>query len=215
MGFKVNHYQVAREELAFYGEDHTGLQNLIALIIGPNANPKSTGELAALGIDHLASMSVNEFKEFEEVDDVLATRLHAAFRIAERFIAFKRGKNTKIKSTTDAANLFSYMRSYKQEHFAVAFLNTKLEVIARRDIFKGTLDSSLVHPREIFREAIKLSSAKIIVAHNHPSMDTNPSFEDIQVTERLVNSGNLIGIEVLDHIIIGDGFYSLKQEGYI
>ncbi|MNG08972.1 hypothetical protein D3C84_923670 [compost metagenome] len=96
------------------------------------------------------------------------------------------------------------------------FLNTKNQVVARETLSIGTLNASLVHPREVFREAIKRSSASIICAHNHPSGDPAPSPEDITLTQRLREAGTLIGIEVLDHLIIGDGkFVSLKERGLL
>lgn len=106
------------------------------------------------------------------------------------------------------------LRYLQKEHFVCLFLNTKNHVLAQETLSIGSLNASIVHPREIFRAAIKRSSASIICAHNHPSGDPTPSPEDIQITERLVQAGELIGIEVLDHVIIGDKHYiSLKEQG--
>src|SRR5699024_7372546 len=103
-----------------------------------------------------------------------------------------------------------------QEHLVALFLNTKNQILHRQTIFIGSLNASIVHPREIFREAVKRSAASIICAHNHPSGDHTPSQEDIHVTRRLVEVGKMIGIEVLDHLIIGDRkFISLKEKGYL
>ncbi|GAE93031.1 DNA repair protein RadC [Gracilibacillus boraciitolerans JCM 21714] len=108
------------------------------------------------------------------------------------------------------------MRYLKQEHFVALFLDTKNKVIHKETVFIGSLNASIVHPREVFRIAIKKASGSIIVCHNHPSGDPIPSNEDVQVTKRLKESGKMIGIEVLDHIIIGDGnFISLKEKGYL
>ena len=108
------------------------------------------------------------------------------------------------------------MRHLNQEHFVALFLNTKNQIIHQQTIFIGSLNASIVHPREVFREAVKRSAASIIVAHNHPSGDPTPSQEDIQVTKRLNESGKMIGIDLLDHIIIGDRkFISLKEKGYL
>ena len=107
------------------------------------------------------------------------------------------------------------LRYIKQEIFKVILLNTKNEIISDIDISIGTLNSSLVHPREVFREAIKRSSNKIILMHNHPSGSIEPSMEDKKVTSRLIKCGEIIGIEVIDHIIIGDGTYFSFKENVI
>lgn len=122
-----------------------------------------------------------------------------------------------IQSPDDAAQLMmERMRFLKQEHFVCLYLNTKNQIIGEETIFIGTLNSSLVHPREVFMYAVKYSAAGIICLHNHPSGDCIPSQEDISVTKRLIDNGELMGINVLDHLIIGDKKYtSLKEKGYI
>src|SRR5699024_12812944 len=122
-----------------------------------------------------------------------------------------------IRSPEDGADyVMEEMRSLNQEHFVALFLNTKNQIIHRQTIFIGSLNASIVHPREVFREAVKRSAASIIVAHNHPSGDPTQSQEDIHVTRRLAESGQMIGIESLDHLIIGDRkIVSLKEKGYL
>ncbi|HLR64466.1 MAG TPA: DNA repair protein RadC, partial [Pseudogracilibacillus sp.] len=122
-----------------------------------------------------------------------------------------------IKSPSDGADyVMEEMRHLNQEHLVAMFLNTKNQIIHRQTIFIGSLNSSIVHPREIFREAVKRSAAAVICAHNHPSGDPTPSKEDIQVTRRLVEAGKIVGIELLDHLIIGSHSYvSLKEKGYM
>jgi DNA repair protein RadC len=108
------------------------------------------------------------------------------------------------------------MRFLSQEHFVCLYLNTKNQVLHKQTIFIGSLNASIVHPREVFREALKRSAASIICLHNHPSGDPAPSREDIEVTKRLVECGKMIGIDVLDHVIIGENkFVSLKEKGYL
>lgn len=108
------------------------------------------------------------------------------------------------------------LRYLKKEYLRVIFLNTKNVVIDVKDVSIGNLNSSIVHPREIYYEAIRKSSSSIIVCHNHPSGDPTQSEEDVNVTRRLYDAGKLIGIDLLDHIIIGDGCYiSLKEKGII
>src|SRR5699024_1835708 len=129
------------------------------------------------------------------------------------------GRNNRfiIRSPKDAADyLMEEMRSLNQENFVALLLDTKNQVIHKMTIFIGSVNASIVHPRETFKEAIKRSAASIVVAHNHPSGNPKPSEEDIHVTRRLVETGKITGIEVLDHLIIGDRkFISLKEEGYI
>jgi DNA repair protein RadC len=108
------------------------------------------------------------------------------------------------------------MRYLKKEHLKVVFLNTKNIVIDSKDISIGSLNASVVHPREIYSEAIRKSSSSIVICHNHPSGDPAPSQEDINITKRLFEVGKIIGIDLLDHIIIGDNcFVSLKEKGIL
>ena len=108
------------------------------------------------------------------------------------------------------------MRYLKKEYLKLIMLNTKNVIISIKDISIGNLNSSIVHPREVFYEAIKKCSASVVICHNHPSGDPTPSKEDINITTRLKECGKLLGIEVLDHIIIGNGTYiSLKEKGML
>jgi DNA repair protein RadC len=122
-----------------------------------------------------------------------------------------------IRHPSDVHQLLSAeLRFASKENFICLFLNTKNRVIFKEVISTGTLNASLVHPREVFRAAIKRSSASIVCAHNHPSGDPSPSSEDIQITCRLIDAGKIIGIDVIDHIIIGsNGFVSMKEQGII
>lgn len=121
-----------------------------------------------------------------------------------------------IRSPQDAFNLLeSDFRHLNKEHFTCLFLNTKNRLIFKEIISIGSLNAAIVHPREVFRAAIKRCSASLICAHNHPSGDTTPSLEDVNLTKRLIQAGEIIGIEVLDHLIIGGNrFYSLKENGH-
>lgn len=105
------------------------------------------------------------------------------------------------------------LSSAASEHFVVVPLNTKNEILGIHVLFKGSLNTSIVHPREVFQAALLNNAASIICFHNHPSGDVRPSREDIEVTKRLSEAGRILGIELLDHIIIGDGYYSLKERG--
>jgi DNA repair protein RadC len=126
------------------------------------------------------------------------------------------GKKFAVKNPDDMAEIFrSYLDGVDREHFVVAMLDQKGNVLGLNTVSIGSVSASVVHPREVFKPAIVMGSSSIIVAHNHPSGDTAPSREDIDVTNKLVEGGKLLGIEVLDHVIIGDGYCSLKARGFI
>ena len=122
-----------------------------------------------------------------------------------------------INSPQDIGNMLkSEMSGLHQEVLKLIVLNTKNKIIRIKDVFKGTLNTSIVHPREIYSEAIKCGGASIIICHNHPSGDPTPSKEDINITERIKQCGKIVGIELLDHIIVGDQkFLSLKEKGIL
>jgi len=128
-----------------------------------------------------------------------------------------RKENVIIREAKDIADLvMPQMRHLEQEHLKVASLNGKLRLLAITTVFIGTLDASLVHPREVFKEAMRRTAKNIILIHNHPSGNPEPSREDIGITKRISQVGKIIGIEVLDHIIIGDGkFLSMKEKDLI
>ncbi|QDP39444.1 RadC family protein [Radiobacillus deserti] len=211
------HYDVAQEELSFYGNEGTSLQNILAVLIGPKANASITGQLASLGINSLADLSVEELKKYQGIGEVPAKRIVSAFGLANQIRKFKKDEEYIVRSPEDAAKYFNDLEGLQQEHFEAIFLNTKNVVIGRKNVFKGSLNASIVHPRETFKEAIRLSAASIIVAHNHPSGNATPSREDIEVTKRLKEVGQVTGIELLDHVIIGTSgkFISLKEKGYV
>ena len=120
-----------------------------------------------------------------------------------------------IRSPRDIYQLSLDLVPAKQEHFAVYFLNSKNHVIERKTIFIGTLNASVAHPREVFRAAIEHASASIICVHNHPSGDPTPSPEDIDMTKRLYEAGEIVGIDVLDHVIVSkNGYISLKEKRF-
>ncbi|HHW42616.1 MAG TPA: DNA repair protein RadC [Desulfotomaculum sp.] len=199
-----------------YGVENVELPGLIASLIG--AVPDETiNALIGKGIRELAGMSVQELAGLPGMGRLKATRLAAAFEIARRLAASLPEELPVIRSPEDAAGVvMKEMRYLDREHFFALLLNTKNRVIARELISIGTLNSSTVHPRELFKSAIRRSAAAVILVHNHPSGDPEPSRQDQDVTRRLQEAGQIVGIEVLDHIIIGDGkFVSFKARGLI
>lgn len=146
-----------------------------------------------------------------------ATKIQSVFELARRLETFIEEPKRKISSPKDVyAFMYPKYRKVKKEKFVTLYLDTKNQILKEETVSIGSLNASIVYPREVFKSALELSSASIMVIHNHPSGDPSPSREDIMVTEKLCDGGKLLGIDILDHIIIGDGRYiSLKDEGFI
>lgn len=212
-----------RERLLRQGAESLSNQELVAILLRTGTKEKSVLMLANRvlssfdKIQDLKYATVEEYMKVKGIGKAKAVQLLAAAELGKRmYRKHSEGRYT-IRSPEDAASyLMTDMSSLTQEHFVVLFLNVKNEVLHKETIFIGSLNSSIVHPREVFREAVKRSAASIVCAHNHPSGNPSPSPEDIDVTKRLVDAGSLMGIELLDHIIIGDHqFVSLKEKGYM
>ncbi|WP_205093941.1 RadC family protein [Thalassobacillus pellis] len=212
-----------RERLLELGPSHLSNQELLAILLGSGTKNESVMVLAQRlfmhfeGLELLKDASVEELTAIKGIGPVKAVLLQAALELGKRIHHLKPIDRYIIRSPEDGADfVMEEMRILKQEHFICLFLNTKNQVLHRQTIFIGSLNASIVHPREVFKEAVKRSAASIICAHNHPSGDPTPSQEDIHVTRRLAECGKMIGIELLDHIVIGDRkFVSLKEKGYL
>lgn len=204
------------------GQKHLTNSELLAIILRTGSKKKNAIELANYiinkdqqGLKYLNDMSIEELCEIDGIGLSKAAQIKASLELGIRIASIIPNKY-RIKNPWDIYKYYmSTMRYENQEVFKVVLLNTKNEIICDVDVSKGTLNSSLVHPREVFREAIKRSSNKIILMHNHPSGSIEPSNEDKNVTSRLTKCGELIGIEVIDHIIIGDGVYFSFKENMI
>lgn len=212
-----------RERLIRQGASSLSNQELIAILLRTGTREESVLVLANRilssfdKIQDLKDATIEEFMKVKGVGEAKAVQLLAAAEIGKRlYQKHSEGRYT-IRSPEDAAAyLMTDMTSLNQEHLVVLFLNVKNEVLHKQTIFIGSLNSSIVHPRDIFREAVKRSAASIICAHNHPSGNPAPSPEDIDVTKRLIEAGSVMGIEVIDHVIIGNHkFISLKEKGYM
>ena len=212
-----------RERLIRQGAESLSNQELIAILLGSGTKQESVLHLANRvltffeQIHELKNATIEEMMSVKGIGKVKAVQLLAAVELGRRLSQQQTEERYTIRSPQDAASyLMPDMTSLKQEHFVVLFLNVKNQVLHKQTIFIGSLNASIVHPREIFREAVKRSAASIICAHNHPSGNPSPSSEDIEVTKRLIESGLIMGIELLDHVIIGDHqFISLKEKGYM
>lgn len=209
-----------RERLLRYGAEVLSNGELLAIILGTGSKKEDILSLCSRilkqngGINGLLNSNAKEFMKLKGIGIAKAAQLLALGEISKRLKSFKSGDEYKVNSPGDAADLvMEEMRYLKQECLKVVMLNTKNIVIGYQNVSLGGLNSSIVHPREVFCEAIKKSSASIVICHNHPSGDPTPSNEDINITYRLCECGKLLGIEVLDHLIIGNGiFISLKEK---
>ncbi|MFW5856155.1 MAG: RadC family protein [Bacillota bacterium] len=209
-----------REKLMKYGADKLSNSELLALIIRTGHKEKTAIRLArdilsfAGGIEQLNDLSVEELKNIKGVGIAKGTQIQALIELSKRFTAASGQSQVKIKSPQDVCKLvMPELRYASQEIFKVILLNIKNQVIAIPEISKGSLNKSMAHPRDVFRVAIRRSSAAIVLVHNHPSGDPEPSKKDIKITKKLAASGDLLGIEVLDHLVIGDGnFVSMKEK---
>ncbi|MBS3995466.1 MAG: DNA repair protein RadC [Alkaliphilus sp.] len=209
-----------REKLTKFGVNTLSNAELLAILIRTGTKNISAINLAQSilsinkeGLRFLADCNVDELSKIKGIGVSKACQIIAAIELGKRLSLNNKQNIQGIKSPKDISALFmEEMRYYKKEYFKILLLNTKNEIISSETISIGSLNSSLVHPREVFVNAIRKSAACIILIHNHPSGNPKPSEEDIQITKRLIESGKIIGIDVLDHIIIGDGSYcSLKE----
>lgn len=212
-----------RERLMNEGAEALSDIELLAILLRTGSREVTALDLASLVMVRFKSLrllvdaTVEELSEVKGVGPAKASQVKAALELARRLSQFSDLPRPVIKSPDDAAGLvMEEMRHLDREHFRALLLNTRNQVIGTDKVSVGTLNSSTVHPRELFRSAIKRSAASVILVHNHPSGDPTPSREDLDITGRLSEAGKIIGIEVLDHIIIGDNkFTSFKAKGLI
>lgn len=215
-----------REKLAALGAEQLNDHELLAIILGNGTRETSALELANQlldtyhGLRRLRDATLEELVQVKGVGKAKAATIQAALEIGRRIA---RDIETKflIQSPEDVqeyaeAVLVQEMRGYDREHFLVMYLDRKGGVITKENVSVGGLHSSIVHPREVFKTAVKRSAASIILAHNHPSGDPTPSRQDIDITRRLTEAGQIMGIQILDHVIIGEQTYcSFKEKGLI
>jgi DNA repair protein RadC len=211
-----------RERLIRQGAKSLSNQELLAILLGTGTRQESVLTVANRvlltfeKLHNLKHATLQEMKDIKGIGEVKAVLLLAAIELGRRLASKELEERYTIRSPEDAASfLMQDMTSLTQEHFVCLFLNVKNQVLHKQTIFVGSLNASIVHPREIYREAVKRSAAAIICSHNHPSGVPTPSPEDIEVTNRLLEAGKIIGVDLLDHVIIGDHqFISMKEKGY-
>ncbi|MBU2608925.1 MAG: DNA repair protein RadC [Chloroflexi bacterium] len=211
-----------RERLQKYGAEALSAQEILAVILGRGVAGESvmvTGQrlLSQFGtLKGIAGASVEELSQIKGIGLAKAAQIKAAFELANRLDGYSEtGKKPVVKTPEDVVALLKgRLKDKKKEYFVVLLLDTRNQLIKASEVSVGSLDASIVHPREVFKEAIAGSAASVILAHNHPSGDPTASEDDISLTKRLAEAGEIMGIDVLDHVIIGDdNFLSLKREG--
>ena len=216
-----------RERLKERGATALGDAELIAILLRTGMKGQSAVQLAQQllkefrTLEELARTPLETIAKVKGVGETKAIQLKAAFELARRLSESSRGKQAIITTPEDAAAVMREdMRTLDREHFGVLLLNTKNGLIKKCPVSRGSLNASIVEPREVFKDAITASAASMILVHNHPSGDPTPSSEDISITKRLVKAGELLNISVLDHIILGhradgrkDDYVSLKELG--
>lgn len=199
-----------REKLLRLGSENLTQEELIAIIISTGTKGKNAIQVAKELIkkfgDNLLNTSVDELSEIKGLGKVKSIKLKAAFEIGIRYANAISGK-VLINSSRDVFMILNEYIYKKQEHFLLITLNARNQLISKKVITIGTIDSSLFHPREIFAESISDRASKIIVAHNHPSGSLEPSENDILMTRKIKKAGKILGIELVDSVII-------SEEGY-
>ncbi|MDR7481783.1 MAG: DNA repair protein RadC [Armatimonadota bacterium] len=210
-----------RERLLSAGPGSLSATELLAVLLGTGTRAASAAELAgallgAFGsLETLSQARPEELARQSGIGVSRACRLLAAFELGRRLHAAPPARRPAIRAPSDVAALIGpQMRHLDREHFRAILLNTRHEVLEVAAVAVGGLDAAPIHPREVFKEAIRRSAAAVILVHNHPSGEPEPSADDLRITARLQQAGRVVGIEVLDHVIIGDGrFVSLRERG--
>ena len=211
------------EKLLSYGSGSLSNTELVAVLLGSGIGGMSAIGLAEKVLTHtgglpgLCEISAEDLIDLPGIGPKKAATIICAMELGRRASTPGGKTRRKINTPSDMADFFmENMRHLKKEHFKVLLLNVRLEVMGLETVSIGDLAGAPVHPRETFEPAIRKGAAAVCFAHNHPSGDPEPSEDDIKVTRRLMECGDILGIRVLDHIIIGDGaFRSLKEEGYM
>ena len=211
-----------RERFKKYGKENLQTSELISIILSTGTKDKSVIELSnnvlntINEISDLKNITLNKLKNIDGIGEIKAIKLLSALELGKR-VYYEKNIN-KIKLNT-SLKVFEYMKNSfdnnTQEYFYALYLDSKKNLIDKKLLFKGTLNKSIVHPREIFKYAYLLSASSIICVHNHPSGDSIPSNDDIVFTNSLVDIGKVQGIKIVDHIIIGKDYYSFFENGNI
>ena len=211
-----------RERFALYGPEALSGYELLAIILGSGTRGESVLQVAQRvlktfhNLKGLSQASIEELSEIRGIGAARAIQIKAVFELGKR-IEQEHNEKIVIFNPVDVAKLIGpRLKTKQKEHFLLLSLDTRNTVKKVSEITVGILDSSLIHPREVFREAIQSLAGSVILVHNHPSGNPDPSQADIEVTNKIVKAGLIIGIKVLDHIITAhQEFYSFQENGLI
>ena len=211
-----------RERLKQHGAKHLSNTELIAILLrtgiqGENVLSLSSRVLSRLeGLAGLGRSTFTELCSQRGLSEAKACQLLAAMELGRRFVSLAPEERVVINSPQDVANLLmAEMATLEQEHLRALLLNTKNEVLGIQEIYVGNVNSSVVRPAEVFRPAVRDNATSMIIVHNHSSGDPTPSPEDVSITKTLVDAGEMMGVDLLDHLVIGSGnrFVSLNEKG--
>lgn len=208
-----------REKMEKYGPGKLANSELLAILLGAGVKGVNVLELAKKIFrqfpgEKIIRANFSELKNTFGLGKSKAAQIVACFELGKRFLKDK--KSELILSPKDVWEKMKDIRDNKKEHFAIFYLDARNQEIQREVISVGILNANLIHPREVFELAVKVSAAQIIISHNHPSGDPSPSEEDREVTKRLAEAGKILGIEIVDHIVVSNNsFVSFKCEGLL
>jgi DNA repair protein RadC len=211
-----------RERMARLGPSALSDSELLAIIIRTGTQESNVIDLSreilkTHSLKTLCQSGFGDLKRFKGISDVKAGQILAVIELSKRIHAFSNNEKEIIEGSKDVANLmFSELRFCPKEQFYALLLDTRCGLIKKEQVSLGNLNTSIVHPREIFRSAITERANSIILVHNHPSGNPTPSNDDIQITKQIVKAGNLVGIRVVDHIVIGESsFVSMSDTALV
>jgi DNA repair protein RadC len=221
--FKRLEEQMAKK-LKIYGPSNLSNEELVQIMLGCGIKGQPVSRIARRTLRFIDEIVLSDYREnyteflrtltsIKGVGDQKASLIAASLELCARMLE---RQNHAVHDAGDVLPLISSLSTKKQEYFVCITLNGGNRIISKRIVTIGLLDQALVHPREVFADAIKERAAKIIVAHNHPAGDTSPSKEDIKVTENLAKASSILGLEFLDHVIVTqNGYFSFREEGFL
>jgi DNA repair protein RadC len=210
-----------REKMFRYGPDVLTDAELLCMVFRTGTRDRDVFALAAqvlsrIGMGGLSTACPQDFRKIPGIGPAKACALGACIELGRRLFLGKKTQLRRILSPRDVFDELKDIRESRKEHFVAFFLDSRNQQICREIISVGTVNASLVHPREVFEPAVRHTAVQIIVAHNHPSGDKEPSEEDLDVNKRLVAAGRLLGIEIIDHVIVtGREYLSFKSRGLL
>ena len=212
-----------RERLKNIGVEALSVRELLAIVVGPGTRQMGAMDLAGEvvsafeSVRDMAGASVERLSRVSGMGFAKACRLRASIELGKRVVKAGRGERRTVRCPEDAACLvMEDMKNLDREHFKVILLDSKNAVISVETVSVGTVNASIVHPREALKPALEKSATSMILVHNHPTGNVSPSREDILITRRFEKCGRILGIEIVDHLIIGDDDYkSMKESGYL